>query len=161
MMRYRHFCIGAAIGLFSLSACSAEREPTAPPSPVIEEPDLRIADVVVSDATGDVAYSHGDHWHGSLRVGRGETRPFRLTFVGRTQGSHDAPSQSARFSIVDRPEYTMHITFEDATLARWQGRTDAGTLTGQYVGGTRIIIGVRFQGRLILAAPPVGLVVRE
>jgi len=159
LRQLRRTVIVAVVAALLASGCSTD--PASADSTTAREPDLTMADVVVSDATGDVAYSHGDHWHGSLRIARGETREYRLSFVRRTQASHDAPVAAERFTIAGRPAYTLHVTFEDATLVRWQGSTDVGTMTGQYPGGTRATFAVRFEGRLVFVPPPVALVVRE
>jgi len=147
----------AVLPLFAMWGCSSERVPTAP-----DEPAIRIADIVLNDvASGDVAYSHSDHWHGALRLAYGEARPFRMYFVSRSQASHDAPPQSARITLEGYPEYRLRIDFEDATLVRWVGGSFEGTFVGQYPGGTRVVFSVWRGATEVFRSPPVGVVVRE
>lgn len=142
----------------TLSSCQGELPSAATPP----TPKLVIADIVINDpVSGDIAYSHGDHWHGSIRLLRNEVRPHRFYFISRTQSSHDAPPADARITLQQHPDYAVRVTFEDATLARWSGGTFSGDFIGQYPGGTRVIFSVYFGATQVFASPPVAIVVRE
>ena len=97
-----------------LLACSAE-SPTA----TVPSAGITLADIVINDPlTGDVAYSHGDHWHGALRLIYGDSRRHRVFFVARGQASHDAPDSSQRMTLIGRPDLNFRAEFEDPTLVR-------------------------------------------
>ncbi len=139
-----------------LLACSAE-SPTA----TVPSAGITLADIVINDPlTGDVAYSHGDHWHGALRLIYGDSRRHRVFFVARGQASHDAPDSSQRMTLIGRPDLNFRAEFEDPTLVRWVGDGVEGTFVGQYPGGTRVLFSVWFGAQSVFRAPPVAVVVR-
>lgn len=124
--------------------------------------DLAIANVIFATEGGtEVAYSHGNHWHGSLRVRRGELRPLRVWLVGRNQGSHDTPAEDEWFAIEEETEYVLQVTMEDPTIARWVGGGHQGALEGTHPGTTRASVAVYRRHREIFRAPPVPVVVSE
>lgn len=112
-----------------------------------------------ADTREDILWSHGDHFHGSLRLRVGETLPLLVQFLPEFQEAHDSPPDSLRFTLADEPEYTLRVTLADATIARWEGDRSLGWLFGQYAGTTRVTIQVRRKGRLIYEAPGVPVAV--
>jgi hypothetical protein len=153
-MMQRILC--TAVAACVLQACSAEAPTAALPSAGIT-----LADIVINDPlTGDVAYSHGDHWHGALRLVYGDTRRHRIFFVARGQASHDAPDSTQRMTLVGRPDLLFRAEFEDPTLVRWVGDGVEGAFVGQYPGGTRVLFSVWFGAQTAFRAPPVAVVVR-
>jgi hypothetical protein len=144
------------LGACVVQACAAESPTAAVPSAGIT-----LADIVINDPlTGDVAYSHGDHWHGAIRLVYGDSRRHRVFFVTRGQASHDAPDSSQRITLAGRPDLLFRPEFEDPTLARWVGDAVEGTFIGQYPGGTRVLFTVWFGAQPVFRAPPVAVVVR-
>ncbi|MCA2985184.1 hypothetical protein [Gemmatimonas sp.] len=139
-----------------VSGCASDA-----PTAVLPPAGITLADIVINDPlTGDVAYSHGDHWHGALRLVYGDTRRHRIFFVERGQASHDAPDSSQRITLRARPDLQFRVEFEDPTLARWVGDGVEGAFLGQYPGGTRVLFSVWFGAQTVFRAPPVAVVVR-
>jgi hypothetical protein len=148
--------IAMALAGSLLFGCASETTTATLPQAAVT-----LADIVINDPlTGDVAYSHGDHWHGALRLIYGDTRRHRMYFVERGQASHDAPDSSQRITLVGHPELQFRVEFEDPTLARWVGDGVEGVFVGQYPGGTRVLFSVWFGAQTIFRAPPVAVVVR-
>jgi hypothetical protein len=155
MTRARHWVLRFAIA--ACTACTSDASPVAPTTPAI-----RLSDIIIHDvAAGDVAYSHGDHWHGALRLGYGEARPFRMLFVPETQASHDAPDAARRITLSTRPDLRLRLDFEDATIVRWVGDATSGTFVGQYPGATRVVFSVWHGATVLWRSPPVSILVRE
>jgi len=139
-----------------LLGCGAET-----PTAVVPPANIVLADIIINDPlTGDVAYSHGDHWHGALRLVYGDTRRHRIFFVTRGQVSHDAPDSTQRITLSARPDLQFRAGLEDPTLARWVGDGVEGTFVGQYPGGTRVLFSVWYGAQTVFRAPPVAIVVR-
>ena len=124
-----------------------------PASPITE--DLEFTEIIFVDAESgeDLLWSHGDHFHGALRVRVGEVLPLLVEFLPRYQDAHDAPPDSLRFTLVEEPEYRLRAIFADATIARWEGDRHHVHLAGNYEGTTRVTVQVRRAARLIYEAP--------
>ena len=138
----------ASAGAVLAGACSSN--PTSP-----DTEDLDFTEIIfVSAETGeDILWSHGDHFHGALRVGVGEVLPLLVEFLPRYQDAHDAPPESLRFTLAQEPEYRLRAIFADATIARWEGDRHRVQLAGNHEGTTRVTVQVRRTGRLIYEAP--------
>lgn len=143
-----------------LWACG-ESSTTAPDAAGGPQPDdLAIGDVVFTTIDSvSVAWSHHDHWHGALRVRRGEARDLLVFFVPRSQSSHDAPGPADWFTLDAHPQYRIHIAAEDPSLLRWTGPAHVGVLIGAFPGTTRVVVRVRRNNRVVFEAPPVPVVI--
>ncbi len=143
-----------------LVACSGGESVSAPPAGT---PQLGIASVIVEDpATGDIIFSHNDHWHGFPVVSVGSQRQLRIHFVkqGRAADDHDMPPRNEWFTLQSHADHSLPVVIEDPTRARWSGDRLGGVLAGEAPGASRMSIRVFRGGTTVWEAPPLNLVVR-
>jgi hypothetical protein len=142
------------------SACGGGDSVAAPPA---SAPRLEISSIIVEDLTsGDIIFSHDDHWHGFPVVPMGGERALRVHFVkqGRAPDDHDMPPRNEWFNLRDYADHSLPVVIEDATRARWTGDRLGGTLTGQATGASRMNLRVFRGTTTVWEAPPLNLVVR-
>ena len=149
-MRRHRSAVGAGLLLALAAACDGS--PAEPGTPA-----LQIRDIVLTDAAGAVvAYSHGDHWHGTVRVPAGGTLALRAAFTDAEDG-HDEPA--SRFTLEAHPDYTLRVTAADPTVAAWAGDRVALTVRGLRAGSARTDFVVARGGTTVYDAPRVLVVV--
>ncbi|WP_396221383.1 hypothetical protein [Gemmatimonas sp.] len=144
-----------------LAACGGSGESVA--EPPASAPRLSIASVIVEDAvTGNVVFSHDDHWHGFPVVAAGGERQFRVHFVkqGRSPDDHDMPPKNEWFTLQPYADHSLPVVIEDPTRARWTGDRLGGSLGGLVAGATRMNLRVFRGTTTVWEAPPLNLVVR-
>lgn len=143
-----------------LAACGGGDSVVAPPAGA---PRLEISSVIIEDpTTGDIVFSHDNHWHGFPVVSVGGQRALRVHFVkqGRAADDHDMPPRSEWFTLQDHPDHALPVVIEDPTRARWTGDRLGGTLAGQAAGASRMNLRVFRGSTTVWEAPPLNLVVR-
>lgn len=143
-----------------LAACGGGGDVAAPPP---SAPRLQIASIVVEDpATGDIMFSHDDHWHGFPVVASGAQRTLRVHFVkqGRAPDDHDMPPRSEWFTLQEHADHALPVVIEDPSRAAWMGDRLGGSLRGQAAGATRMSFRVFRGSTTVWEAPPLNLVVR-
>ena len=116
--------------LFGLAACDAgEVEP---------DPDaLEVAEVVLARSDGSVAaYSHDDHWHGTLRATVGASSDFDVWIVtaDAPASGHDVPPRESWTRPSSHDGITLRVTSDDEAVAAWSGAGDTFTLAAGAVG---------------------------
>jgi hypothetical protein len=144
------------LAALALGAAACDRDPSAPPAE-----SLQFAEIVLADAAGQaVAYSHADHWHGFVRVRRGEQQVLRAYFAAQPVGdSHEAPT--VRFTLESHPDYLLRTTTVDPTVASWEGDRFVLTVRGGTPGSTGTSFVVRRGSTTVFQAPPTSVVVAE
>ncbi|MBL0938293.1 MAG: hypothetical protein IBJ03_05335 [Gemmatimonadaceae bacterium] len=151
----------AAVLVASFVACGGEGDPASPPG----GPDaLSINSIVVEDAvSGEVMFSHDDHWHGFPIVSVGGRRELRVYFVkqGRAPDDHDIPPRNEWISLSGHPDHALPVVIEDPTRARWEGDRAGGALIGQAVGASRLNIRVLRGTTTVWEAPPLNFTIRQ
>ena len=112
--------------------------------------------------TGEVIFSHDDHWHGFPVVPTGSEAAFRLHFVarGRAPDDHEAPARAEWFTLADRPDHTVPGVIEDATVGGWAGDRLQGRLRGARVGASRLALTVLRGPTTVWQAPSLNFTVR-
>ena len=143
-----------------LAACGGGDSVAEPPAGA---PRLEISSIVVEDAaTGDIMFSHDDHWHGFPVVQAGGQRTLRVHFVkqGRSPDDHDMPPRNEWFTLQNYADHSLPVVIEDATRARWTGDRLGGTLVGQAAGASRMNLRVFRGSTTVWEAPPLNVVVR-
>lgn len=144
--------LASAAALAALAACG-----DSPAEPEAEA--LRVREIVLTDTAGAVvAYSHEDHWHGTLRLRPGETLPLRA-YLSESEDSHDVPA--SRFTLEGRAEYALRVTVADPAVATWDGDRFALTVRARQVGSARTGFAVVRGAAVIFEAPRVLVVVNE
>lgn len=154
------------LGLAALAPLLAGCD-TAGPSPDPDDGGLRVAEVVLTTVEGDVvAYSHDDHWHGTVRARVGQTIALRAYVVSADapDAGHDIPDRQFWTAIDDLPaEYSLRVTSDDETVARWTADRGALALASDRVGAALTTVTVlrgtttRYQSppaATIAAMPP-------
>lgn len=145
---------------FLLAACGGGGDVAAPPP---EAPRLAIASVVLEDpTTGDVVFSHDDHWHGFPIVAANGQRPLRAYFVrqGRAPDDHDMPPRNEWFTLQEHADHALPVVIEDVTRATWSGDRLGGVLQGRSAGASRLNLRVFRGTTTVWEAPPLNFVVR-
>ncbi len=143
----------ALLGAIVLSACGSEN-PSAPPEPVQTTPDLRFGQVIWTDTLDAVvAYSHCDHWHGSIRLHDQVNQPLKLWFAPACQADHSEPPKSVWFSLTGKTEYTGRVELQDPTIALYDGTRDRFMVQPRRVGSSPSVIVVRRDGRVVYRDP--------
>ena len=112
--------------------------------------------------TGDIIFSHTDHWHGFPVVSVGSQRQLRIHFVkqGRAADDHDMPPRNEWFTLHSHADHSLPVVIEDPTRARCSGDRLGGVLAGEAPGASRMSIRVFRGGTTVWEAPPLNLVVR-
>lgn len=154
----RGAAVVAAVHLFA--ACGGGGDVTAPPA---EATRLAIASIVLEDpATGEVVFSHDDHWHGFPIVSAGGQRTLRAHFVrqGRAPDDHDMPPRNEWFTLQEHADHTLPVVIEDETRAGWSGDRLGGVLQGRGAGASRMNVRVFRGTTTVWEAPPLNFVVR-
>lgn len=124
---------------------------------------LRFAEILLVDSAGQVVYSHADHWHNfPVYVKTDGKADLDVHFIAdpKPADQHDEPSRATWFSLGGHPEYRLRVTFEDPTLAAWEGDATRGRLTGRFPGSTRATFVVLRDGATQYQSPPLPIVVR-
>lgn len=104
------------------------------------EPDvdaLQVSEVIFARPDGSVvAYSHDDHWHGTLRATVGESTTLDVWIVtADTPGlGHDVPPRDAWARPSAHDGVSLRITSDDETVAVWSGSGDTFTVASSAVG---------------------------
>lgn len=145
-MRYLSLLL-LTLGLAACDAGQVEPEPTA----------LQVRDVVFATADGTVAaYSHEDHWHGSLRTTDGASTPMTVWVVPATapDTGHDVPPRDAWTPPSSEPGVSVRVTSDDETVAAWSGTGDALTLSSTAVGAALTTVTVLRGSTTIYLSPP-------
>jgi hypothetical protein len=141
-------------------ACGGGGDVAAPPPTA---PRLEISSIVVEDPTsGDIMFSHDDHWHGFPVVRVGQQRALRVHFVkqGRAPDDHDMPPRNEWFTLQPHADHSLPVVIEDPTRAQWAGDRLGGALAGQAAGASRMSFRVLRGSTTVWEAPPLNLVVR-
>jgi hypothetical protein len=144
-----------------LGACGGGGDVTAPPTTA---PRLEISIMVVEDPTsGEIIFSHDDHWHGFPVVRTGAPRSFRAHFVkqGRAPDDHDMPPRNEWFTLQPHADHALPLVIEDPTRASWTGDRLGGILRGQEPGASRMNFRVLRGTTTVWEAPPLNVVVRS
>lgn len=147
-------------GAASMLACGGGGDIAAPPPTA---PRLEIASIVVEDpSTGDIMFSHDDHWHGFPVVRVGQPRTLRVHFVkqGRAPDDHDMPPRNEWFTLQPHPDHALPVVIEDPARAQWSGDRLGGSIVGQSAGASRMSFRVLRNTTTVWEAPPLNLVVR-
>jgi hypothetical protein len=155
----RRAVLTIAMGL-GAGACGGGGDVSAPPP---EAPRLAISSIVVEDpASGDIMFSHDDHWHGFPVVAVGSARTLRVYFVkqGRAADDHDMPPRSEWFSLQEHADHSLPVVIEDPTRANWTGDRLGGQLTGRAAGASRLSFRVFRSSTTVWEAPPLNVVIR-
>jgi len=137
-----------------LAACSDDG---IGPDPGVDEEGtqtLVFGQVVFTDTLNNViAYSHCDHWHGSIRIRESQPTALRLWFVEECQADHGAPPREAWFSLDDEPEYSVRVQLQDPTIAVYLGERHHFRLEPRRVGSSPSSVVVRRNGRVVYRDP--------
>ncbi|MCE2903162.1 MAG: hypothetical protein ACK6DP_05370 [Gemmatimonas sp.] len=155
----RRSAIGAAAA-WLLAACGGGGDVAAPPP---SAPRLEIASIVVEDPqTGDIMFSHDDHWHGFPTVAAGGARTLRVHFVkqGRAPDDHDMPPRNEWFTLQNHADHSLPVVIEDPARASWAGDRLGGQLRGQSPGASRLSVRVLRGSTTVWEAPPLNFVIR-
>jgi hypothetical protein len=146
--------------MFGPVACGGGGDVTAAPP---QAPRLAIASMVLEDpATGDVVFSHDDHWHGFPIVPATGQRTLRAHFVrqGRAPDDHDMPPRNEWFTLREHADHSLPVVIEDATRATWSGDRLGGVMQGRSIGASRMSLRVFRASTTVWEAPPLSFVVR-
>lgn len=153
----RAAALALTLVLTTLGACSDDATgPDAAPGD-----DLAFGQIIFQNPDGGIFYSHGDHWHGALRVETGGERTLRVYFIAEYQESHGSPPQDLWFTLEDETEYRLRVTIHDPTLASWTGGRHEGLLAGKYPGSTGATIEILRGTRVVWTVPTVPVVVTD
>jgi len=122
-----------------------------------EAEDLQVSEIVFTDANGEVvAYSHNDHWHGTIRVTAGGEVTLQAYVVPAdvpTSG-HDVPPQTAWMDLTDHTRHRLRITSDDEAVAAWSGDRHVLTLSSQEAGGALTTVVVLRGTTTLYQSPP-------
>lgn len=134
----------------SLAACDAGQ--------VEPDPDaLQVAEVVFAQADGSVvAYSHDDHWHGTLRatVGTPTTLDVWLVTAEAPSAGHDVPPRESWVRPSAHAGVTVRVTSDDEAVATWSATGDTATLTADAVGAVLTTVVVLDGSTTRYQSPP-------
>ncbi|NBC87318.1 MAG: hypothetical protein GVY25_14120 [Bacteroidetes bacterium] len=122
-----------------------------------EAEDLQVIEIVLTDADGEVvAYSHDDHWHGTIRVTAGGEVALQAYVVpaDAPASGHDVPPQTAWMNLTDHPEHRLRITSDDEAVAAWSGDRYALTLSSQEAGAALTTVVVLRGTTTLYQSPP-------
>jgi len=122
-----------------------------------EAEDFQVSEIVITDADGEVvAYSHDDHWHGTIRVTAGGAVALQAYVVpaDAPASGHDVPPQTAWMDLTDHPEHRLRITSDDAAVAAWSGDRHALTLSSQEAGAALTTVVVLRGTTTLYQSPP-------
>lgn len=122
-----------------------------------ETENLQVREVVLTDGDGEVvAYSHDDHWHGTIRVAAGEESALQAYVVldGTPGTGHDVPPRTAWVSLADHPEHRLRLTSDDEAVAAWSGDRHALTLSSQEAGAALTTVVVLRGTTTLYQSPP-------
>lgn len=146
--------------LLTLAACdSGQMEDEAP----------EIEEVLFTDADGTVlAYSHGDHWHGTLRTTAGQTTTLDAWLVmeehdhddhdhGDDDHGHSAPERD-RWARPSAQGMTLRITSDNEAVATWSGTGDVVTLASSEAGAALTTVVVLDGTTTVFQSPSVGTI---
>ena len=142
------------------SACGGGGDVAAPPPQAAR---LEISSIVVEDPeSGDIMFSHDDHWHGFPVVAAGAARTLRVYFVkqGRAADDHDMPPRNEWFSLQEHADHSLPVVIEDPTRANWTGDRLGGQLAGRAAGASRLNFRVFRGSTTVWEAPALNLVIR-
>lgn len=151
----------AALAVAALAACGGGSGATAPAE---EAPRVTIAAMVLENPrTGEVIFSHDDHWHGFPVVGTGAEEQLRLHFVarGRAPDDHDPPPRAEWFTLADRGDHQVPGVVEDRSVGTWAGDRVEGRLRGARAGATRLALTVVRGVTTLWQAPSLNFTVRD
>ncbi|MFN3596429.1 MAG: hypothetical protein ACK41D_04060 [Rubricoccaceae bacterium] len=115
----------------ALAACD-----TAGPAP--DDADgLRVAEIVLTTPAGDVvAYSHDDHWHGTIRGRVGQDVVLHAWVVpqGSPDVGHDTPPRATWQRLSEHAGHAFRVTSDNEAAARWSVQGDVLTLEAREPG---------------------------
>jgi hypothetical protein len=119
-----------------------------------------VRDIALYDASGkNFAWSHGDHWHGSISFNRGEPLEVGFKYMGTLEGHESDPN--AQFSLEGHEDLTLRVGFQDATVVGFTGDHVRGRFEDKLVGSTRATFTLRRGVDTLLRTPEVRVVIRE
>jgi hypothetical protein len=148
MQRRPFLALVACLLVGTLAACDRS----------VNEPELssRVASIILRTSSGDIIYSHDDHWHGAPLVPLGGSEAIEVFFssVQMSADDHDAPPTESWFTLEEEPGLTLSAVIEHPTIASWSGSSGGGTLAGLAAGPSRISFIVRRGTTTLLEAPP-------
>jgi hypothetical protein len=148
MQRRPFLALAACLLVGTIAACDRS----------VSEPELstRVAAVILRTSSGDVIFSHNDHWHGAPLVPLGGSERIDVFFssVQMSADDHDAPPTESWFTLADEPGMALSAVIEHPTIASWSGRSGGGTLAGLTAGPSRISFIVKRGTTTLLEAPP-------
>ena len=119
--------LSLAVGLAACDAGRVEPDPDA----------LQVAEVVFARPDGEVvAYSHDDHWHGTLRatVGTPTALDVWLVTADAPQTGHDVPPRESWARPSAHDGVSVRVTSDDESVASYAVAGDAVTLTAGAAG---------------------------
>lgn len=125
-------------------------------------PGLKINEIIMEDAMGNVIFSHYDHWHGSPTPRMGQTVTYTMHFATEQMSpdDHNALPREKWFSLGDKVDLDLRTVVSDQTVANWSGDKVRGTLTGMRDASTQLSFVVRRATATIYEAPPLTFRVR-
>jgi hypothetical protein len=149
--------------LLVLAACDADP---------VEDDAPEIAEVLFTDVAGDVvAYSHGDHWHGTVRTTAGQTTTLDAWLVmeehedhdhedhddDHDHGDHGVPEEN-RWARPSAMGMTLRITSDNEAVASWTGTGDVVTLASAESGAALTTVVVLDGSTTVYQSPSVGTI---
>lgn len=148
MQRRPFLALVACLLLGTLAAC--DRSVT---EPALE---TRVASIILRTSSGDIIFSHDDHWHGAPLVPLGGSQQIEVFFssVRKSADDHDAPPTESWFTLADEPGLSLSAVIEHPTIATWTAASGGGTLAGLAPGPSRISFVVKRGTTTLLEAPP-------
>ena len=118
--------------------------------------DAEVKEIILRTSSGDIIYSHIDHWHGAplAPLGGFETLEIFFSSVRMSADDHDPPPFESWFTLADHPELSIIAIVEDPAVGSWTGTRVAGQLHGLAAGASRLSFVVRRGTTTLLEAPP-------
>lgn len=152
-----------AVLLLPLAACDSGHT---------DEEEAQIAEVLFTDADGAVvAYSHGDHWHGTIRTTAGQTTTLNAWLVmeehddhdhdhedhDHDDHGHDVPEED-RWARASEMGMTLRITSDNEAVASWSGSGDVVSLSSDESGAALTTVVVLDGTTTMYQSPSVGTI---
>ena len=141
----------------ALAACDAGQ--------IEPDPDaLRVAEVVLARADGSVAaYSHDDHWHGTLRATVGTPTELDVWLVTAAAPGlgHDVPPRESWVRPSAREGVSVRVTSDDTAVATWSASGDTATLTASAAGAVLTTVVVLDGSTTRYQSPPAATITSE
>lgn len=126
-----------------------------------EEERLQIGEVVLARVDGTpMAYSHDDHWHGTLRatVGTPMELDVWLVMADAPVVGHDIPPRESWVRPSATAGISVRVTSDDESVATWSGTGDTVTLTADAAGAVLTTVVVLDGSTTLYQSPPVGTI---